>query len=160
MSFKRHSCCILDSSGDLVCKIVRVGRLFKGDFSYSSSSDLQCLVSSGSKDLFHWHRRLGHIGFDHLARISNLNLVRGLPDLKIEKSMNLVCSPCRHGKMVSASHPPLSLVMTDAPCQLLHMDTVGPARVQSAGGKWYVLVIVDDYSRYSWVFLMTTEIGG
>jgi transposase InsO family protein len=32
------------------------------------------------------------------------------------------------------------------------MDLVGPARMCSAGGKWYVLVIVDDYSRYAWVF--------
>ncbi len=47
--------------------------------------------------------------------------------------------------------------MTDAPGQLLHMDTVGPARVQFIGGKWYVLVIVDDFSRYSWVFFMATK---
>ncbi len=45
----------------------------------------------------------------------------------------------------------------DAPGQLLHMDTVGPATVQSVGGKWYVLVIVDDFSRYSWVFFMATK---
>ncbi len=37
------------------------------------------------------------------------------------------------------------------------MDTVGPARVQSVGGEWYVLVIVDDFSRYSWVFFMATK---
>lgn len=107
--------------------------MFKGDFSYSSSSDFRCLVSSDSKGLFHWHCRLGHIGFDHLAHISNMNLVRGIPNLKIEKSMDFVCSPCRHGKMIFASHPPLTLVMTNALGQLLHMDTVGP--VQSAGGK-------------------------
>ena len=53
VSFKKHSCRILDSSGDLVCRITRVGRLFKGDFSFSSSSDLRCLVSSDSKNLFH-----------------------------------------------------------------------------------------------------------
>ena len=81
-----------------------------------------------------------------------MNLVRGIPNLKIEKSMDFVCSPCRHGKMISASHPPLTLVMTVTPGQLLHMDTVGPTRVQSAGGKWYVLVIVADYSRYLSVF--------
>ena len=38
-----------------------------------------------------------------------------------------------------------------------HMDTVGPARVQSVGGKWYMLVIVDNFSRYSWVFFMVTK---
>ena len=70
---------------------------------------------------------------------------------------DLVCSPCRHGKMVSASHPPVTLVMTDGPGQLLHLDTVGPARVQSAGGKWYVLVIVDDFSRYSWVYFLVSK---
>jgi transposase InsO family protein len=34
------------------------------------------------------------------------------------------------------------------------MDLVGPARVRSAGGKWYFLVVVDDYSRYAWVFFL------
>jgi transposase InsO family protein len=37
------------------------------------------------------------------------------------------------------------------------MDTVGPSRVRSMGGKWYVLVIVDDYSRYSWVFFLESK---
>jgi len=102
-----------------------------------------------------WHRRLGHVGFDHLTRLSGLDLVRGLPKLK--KDLDLVCTPCRHAKMVASSHAPIVSVMTDAPGQLLHMDTVGPARVQSVGGKWYVLVIVDDFSRYSWVFFMATK---
>jgi hypothetical protein len=34
------------------------------------------------------------------------------------------------------------------------MDLVGPARVCSTGGKWYVLVIVDDYSCYAWVLIL------
>jgi transposase InsO family protein len=56
--------------------------------------------------------------------------------------------------MVAASHPPMHQVMTKEPSELLHMDTVGPARVRSNGGKWFVLVIVDDFSRYSWVYFM------
>ncbi|WVZ76886.1 hypothetical protein U9M48_024808 [Paspalum notatum var. saurae] len=78
--------------------------------------------------------------------------IRGLPKLKAEK--DLVCHPCRHGKMVAASHTPVSQVMTTYPGELLHMDTVGPARVASVGGKWYVLVVVDDFSHFSWVFFM------
>jgi hypothetical protein len=42
--------------------------------------------------------------------------------------------------MVASFHPPLTDVMTEHPCNLLHMDLVGPAHVRSAGGKWYVLV--------------------
>jgi hypothetical protein len=56
--------------------------------------------------------------------------------------------------MVASSHPPLTDVMTERPCELLHMDFVGPARVRSAGGKWYVLVVMDDYSQHAWVFFL------
>jgi transposase InsO family protein len=56
--------------------------------------------------------------------------------------------------MVAASRPPLTDVMTECPCELLHMDLVGPAHVRFVGGKWYVLVVVDDYSRYVWVFFL------
>jgi transposase InsO family protein len=59
--------------------------------------------------------------------------------------------------MVAASHPPVNQVMTKQPGKLLHMNTVGLARVWLNGGKWYVLVIVDDFSRYSWVFFMESE---
>ena len=102
-----------------------------------------------------WHRRLGHLSFDLLARLSSLDLIRGLPKLKFEK--DLVCHPCCHGKMVTASHPPVNQVMTKEPGELLHMDTVGPARVRSDGGKWYVLVIIDDISCYSWMFFIESK---
>jgi transposase InsO family protein len=59
--------------------------------------------------------------------------------------------------MVAASHLPLTSVMTEMPCELFHMYLVGPARVCSAGGKWFVLVIVDDYSRYAWVFFLADK---
>jgi transposase InsO family protein len=56
--------------------------------------------------------------------------------------------------MVSSSHRPLADVMTERPCELLHTDLVGLASVRFLGGKWYVLVVVDDYSRYAWVFFL------
>jgi hypothetical protein len=67
--------------------------------------------------------------------------------LKFES--DLVCAPCRHGKMIAASHSSVNTMMTEHPGQLLHMDTVSPSRVRFMGGKWHVLVIVDDYSHYS-----------
>jgi hypothetical protein len=56
--------------------------------------------------------------------------------------------------MIATSHSLVNTVMTEHPRQLLHMDTVGPSRVRYMGGKWYVLVIIDDYSHYSWVFFL------
>jgi hypothetical protein len=142
---------ILDSRGDLVCMVVPEGQVFRADFSQSSGVE-HCLLAGFSSELWKWHRKLGHLSFDLLSHLSKLNLVRGLPRLRLEKE--LVCAPCRHAKMVASSHPPLTDVMTERPCELLHMDLVGPVRVRSAGGKWYVLVVVDDYSRYVWVFFL------
>jgi hypothetical protein len=70
---------------------------------------------------------------------------------------DLVCAPYRHGKMIAAFHSLVNTVMTEHPGQLLHMDTVGPSRVRSMRGKWYVIVIIDDYSRYSWVFFFESK---
>lgn len=155
VSFKKHACRVLDAFGDLVFNISRLGKVFKTDFNHSFSSNVRCLVASESRDLFFWHCRLGHIGFDHLFRISGMDLIRGLPKLKSKK--DLVCSPCRHGKMIVVPHFSISVIITDGPGQLLHMDTVGPSRVQFDGGKWYILVIVDDFSRYSWVYFMVSK---
>jgi hypothetical protein len=49
--------------------------------------------------------------------------------------------------MIVSSNSPINLVMTKQPGELLHMDIVGPSRVRFVGGKWFVLVIIDDYSR-------------
>jgi hypothetical protein len=62
--------------------------------------------------------------------------------------------------MVAASHPPPTSVMKERPCELFHMDLVGPFHVCSTGGKWYVLVILDNYSRYAWVFFLADKGGG
>jgi hypothetical protein len=108
------------------------------------------LLSSGSGI-----GRLGHLSFNLLCRLSGLGLLRGLLLLKFES--DLVYAPCRNGKMIAASHFLVNTVMTEQPRQLLHMDTVGPSQVCSMEGKWYVLVIVDDYSRYSWVFFLESK---
>jgi transposase InsO family protein len=60
-------------------------------------------------------------------------------------------------KMIAASHSPVNTMMTKQPGQLVHMGTVGPSRVRSMGGKWYILVIIDDYSRYSRVFFLESK---
>jgi hypothetical protein len=59
--------------------------------------------------------------------------------------------------MIIASHSKVNTVMTEHLRQLLHMDTVGPSQARFMGGKWYVLVVADDYSRYSWVFFLESK---
>ncbi|WVZ80785.1 hypothetical protein U9M48_028236 [Paspalum notatum var. saurae] len=116
-----------------VCRVLDAEEtlVFRVDLT-SVSGPARYLVASLSADIWKWHRRHGHLSFDLLVRLSSMGLIQGLPKLRAEKD----------------------LVMTSYPGELLHMDTVGPARVASVNGKWYVLVVVDDFSRFSWVFFM------
>ncbi|GJX25717.1 retrovirus-related pol polyprotein from transposon TNT 1-94 [Tanacetum coccineum] len=83
---------------------------------------------------------------NHLARHG---LVRGLPKLKFEKDH--LCSACALGKSSKKPHKPKSEDTNQEKLYLLHMDLCGPMRVASVSGKKYILVIVDDYSRFTWV---------
>jgi hypothetical protein len=117
---------------------------------------VKCLISQSSSELWKCYRRFGHLRFDLLCRLSGLGLLRGLPLLMFES--NLFCSPCRHGKMIiTASHSPVNTMMNEQPGQLLHTDTVNPSWVRSMGGKWFVLVIIYYYSRYSWIFFLENK---
>jgi transposase InsO family protein len=84
--------------------------------------------------------------------------LRSIPRIALAQVLEyMVCALCHHGKMIAASHSPVNTMMTEQPRQLLHMDTISPSRVHSMGGKWYVLVIVNDYSCYSWVFFLESK---
>nr|GEY19308.1 retrovirus-related Pol polyprotein from transposon TNT 1-94 [Tanacetum cinerariifolium] len=88
--------------------------------------------------------------------ISRQGLVRGLPKLKFEKDH--LCSACAMGKSTKKSHKPKSKDTNQEKLYLLHMDLCGPMRVESVNGKKYILVIVDDYSRFTWVkFLRSND---
>ncbi|KAK1684589.1 hypothetical protein QYE76_045437 [Lolium multiflorum] len=63
----------------------------------------------------------------------------------------------RAGKQLKKRHPIKSIVTTSRPLELLHLDLFGPSHYDTLGGSKYGLVIVDDYSRYSWVFLLKSK---
>jgi hypothetical protein len=130
--FRKSDSHVVDSCGKRVCGISHIRNVFQADFS-SAQYSLRCLISQFSSELWKWHRRLGHLSFDLLCRLSGLCLLRGLPLLKFES--DLVCALCRHGKMIAALHSPVNTVMTEHTRQLLHVDTVSPSRVRSMGGK-------------------------
>jgi hypothetical protein len=65
---------VLDSQGDLVCTIIHEGQIFRANFSQCVGSSC-CLVAGISAELWKWHRRLGHLSFDLLSRLSGLGLI-------------------------------------------------------------------------------------
>ncbi|KAL8093845.1 hypothetical protein AgCh_035647 [Apium graveolens] len=102
-----------------------------------------------------WHRRLGHVHMDLLRKISSHELVRGLPKLKYKKIEP--CSASQLGKQVKTSFTAKNKVSTSVPLQLLHLDLFSPERYVSLGGKNYAFVVVDDYSRFTWILFLRTK---
>src|SRR3954471_17180393 len=96
-----------------------------------------------------WHKRLGHASLRKISQINKLNLVRGLPNLKY-KSYALY-EACHKGKFSKPTFKSKNVVSTSRPLELLYIDLFGPVKTASVRGKKYGLVIVDDYSRWTWV---------
>nr|GFD50004.1 retrovirus-related Pol polyprotein from transposon TNT 1-94 [Tanacetum cinerariifolium] len=91
---------------------------------------------------------LSHLNFDAINDLARNDLVAGLPKFKYHKEH--LCPSCEQGKSKRASHPPKSVPNSRQRLHLLHMDLCGPMRIASINGKRYILVIMDDYSRYTW----------
>ncbi|GJT65056.1 retrovirus-related pol polyprotein from transposon TNT 1-94, partial [Tanacetum coccineum] len=77
-----------------------------------------------------------------------------LPKIKFEKDH--LCSACEQGKIHRKHHKSKTAFAQNKPLYL-HMDLCGPMRVESINEKRYVLVVVDDYSRYTWVFFLRSK---
>ena len=75
-----------------------------------------------------------------------------MPELKIKEGR--ICGQCQVGKQVCASHKKVDFLTTSRVLELLHMDLMDPMQVESLGGRIYIFVVVDDYSRYTWVVFL------
>ncbi|GJV06868.1 retrovirus-related pol polyprotein from transposon TNT 1-94 [Tanacetum coccineum] len=101
------------------------------------------------------HRRLSHLNFNTINKLAKQGLVRGLPKLKFEKDH--LCFACSLGKSKKHSHKPKFEDTNQDKLYLLHMDLCGPMGVESINGKKYILVIVDDYSWFTWVKFLRSK---
>nr|GFB11791.1 retrovirus-related Pol polyprotein from transposon TNT 1-94 [Tanacetum cinerariifolium] len=99
-----------------------------------------------------WHQCLSHLNFDTINDLARNDLVAGLLKFKYHKEH--LCPSCEQGKSKRASHPPKPIPNSRKGLHLLHIDLCGPMRIASINGKRYILVIVDDYSRYTWVHFL------
>nr|GEU62494.1 hypothetical protein [Tanacetum cinerariifolium] len=100
-------------------------------------------------------RRLSHLNFGDINHLARQGLVRGLLKLKFEKDH--LCSACAIGKSMKKSHKPKFEDTNQEKLYLLHMDLCVPMRIESVNGKKYILVIVNDYSRFTWVKFLRSK---
>nr|GEU47499.1 hypothetical protein [Tanacetum cinerariifolium] len=102
-----------------------------------------------------WHRRLSHLNFDYINLLLKKDIVIGLPKLKYVKDQ--LCSSCELSKAERSSFKSKAVPSSKGRLNLLHMDLCGPMQVASINWKKYILVIVDDYSKYTWTLFLRSK---
>jgi hypothetical protein len=93
-----------------------------------------------------WHRRLGHLSSSRLNFMAN-NL------LNFSFKLHDACDICALSKQCRLPFSSSS-ISSIRPFELIHCDIWGPYKIPSLSGAKYFLTIVDDYSRFTWVFFM------
>ncbi|KAI3715571.1 hypothetical protein L6452_22557 [Arctium lappa] len=156
VNFKAKRCSVHTEEGEELLVGTRKSDLYTINLSNVQTDKQVCLLSKSSmQQSWLWHRRLSHLNFRYINKLVSGKLVKGLPELKYE--IEHLCAACEKRKMKRAPHKPKPKPSTSAPLELLHMDLCGSMRTQSLGGKKYILVIVDDYSRYTWVKFLRSK---
>nr|GEV43033.1 hypothetical protein [Tanacetum cinerariifolium] len=102
-----------------------------------------------------WHRRLSHLNFDYINLLSKKDVMIGLSKLKYVKDQ--ICSSCEVSKAKRNLFKTKVVPSLKGRLNLLHMDLCGPMWVASIDGKKYILVIVDDYSKYTWTLFLRSK---
>jgi hypothetical protein len=137
------------SDDSVAFKGVLEGQLYLVDFNKAKLDT--CLIAKTNMGWL-WHRRLAHVGMKNLHKLLKGEHILGLTNVHFEKDR--VCSACQAGKQVGSHHAHKNIMTTDRPFELLHMDLFGPIAYISINRSKYCLVIVDDYSRFTWVFFL------
>nr|GFA72842.1 retrovirus-related Pol polyprotein from transposon TNT 1-94 [Tanacetum cinerariifolium] len=159
VTFHQHTCFIRNLNGVDLLTSSRGNNLYTLSLQDMIASSHIFLLSKASKTKYWlWHHRLSHLNFGAINHLARQSLVRGLSKLKFEKDH--LCLACAMGKSTKKSHKPKSEDTNHEKLYLLHMDLCGPMRVESVNGKKYIIVIVDDYLRFTWVkFLRSKDKG-
>nr|GFA65093.1 retrovirus-related Pol polyprotein from transposon TNT 1-94 [Tanacetum cinerariifolium] len=156
VAFRRNACFVRNVKGVDLLKGDRSTNLYTINLHDMASASPICLMArASSTKSWLWHQRLSHLNFDTINDLAKNDLVLGLPKFKYHKEH--LCPLCEQGKSKRASHPPKPIPNSRQMLHLLHMDLCGPMRIASINGKQYVLVIVDDYSRYTWVHFLRSK---
>jgi hypothetical protein len=139
------------SDDSLAFKGVLDGQLYLVDFTDNNAELDTCLIDKTNMGWL-WHRRLAHVGMKNLHKLLKGEHILGLTNVHFEKDR--ICSAGQAGKQVGVYHPHKNIMMTERPLGLLHMDLFDPIAYISIVGSKYCFVIMDDYSRFTWVFFL------
>lgn len=109
-------------------------------------------VTSDNNLAMEWHKKLGHISAERL--FETIKVYPAVPDFSMRTLNDIFCPDCQIAKAKRAPVQKSNRITTRA-LELVHMDVLGPMRMKSLGGRSYVLGIVDDFTAYSDIFVLS-----
>jgi hypothetical protein len=139
------------SDDSITFKGVLDDQLYLVDFNDNKAELDTCLIAKTNMGWL-WHCRLAHVGMKNLHKLLKREHILGLTNVHFEKYR--ICSACQAGKQVGVHHPHKNIMTTDRPLELLHMDLFGLIAYISISESKYCLVIVDDYSHFTWLLFL------
>ncbi|GJX63147.1 retrovirus-related pol polyprotein from transposon TNT 1-94 [Tanacetum coccineum] len=156
VAFRKHTCFVQNLEGVDLLSGSHGSNLYTISMADMMKSSPIYLLSKASKTKFWlWHRQLSHLNFGTINKLAKQGLIKRLSKLKYRKDH--LCSACQMGRSKKESHPHKPEPSTNEKLQMLHMDLCRPMLVESINKKRYILVIVDDYSRFIWVKFLRTK---
>ena len=149
--FSKGKCLVMDEFGK---KLISGVRILDNCYGLVPDANIVCnSIRFPNEDL--WHQRIGHASYKHLSIVSKHELVLGI--LKLSRANNVVYGPCQLRKQMKAKHLGTQTSTSSRPLELLHLDLIGTTRTESFGGKRYIMVVVDDFTRYTCVILLRSK---
>ncbi|GKA47882.1 retrovirus-related pol polyprotein from transposon TNT 1-94 [Tanacetum coccineum] len=143
---------IFNANKEIVLIVPRRNDVYVLDMS-SLTPNGACFFAKASESVnWLWHKRLSHLNFNNINKLAKQNKVLGLPSLVYSKDKT--CTTCEKGKHHRASFKTKQNFSIKKCLHLLHMDLFGPVSPMSINHEKYTLVIVDEYSRYTWVYFL------
>ncbi|GJZ33256.1 retrovirus-related pol polyprotein from transposon TNT 1-94 [Tanacetum coccineum] len=156
VAFEKSTCFVRDlQRNDLLTGNCRSDLYKISLLETSLPSPIYFMVKASPTQAWLWHRRLSHLNFDTINLLSKKDIRNGLPKLKYVKDQ--LCSSCECGKAKRSTFKTKTVPSSKGRLNLFHMDLCSPMRIESINGNKYILVIVDDYSRYTWTHFLRSK---
>jgi transposase InsO family protein len=142
---------VFRSDGSFAFKGVLRGKLYLVHLIPENVELDTCLIAKTKMGLL-WHCRLAHIGMRNIHKLQKDGHILRLTNIIFEKDRP--CRACQVEKKVGAQHHAKNIMTTKRPLAMLHMDLFGPITYISIDDNKYNFIIVDNYSRFTWVFFL------
>lgn len=143
---------VYDQQRRLIMKEKRSGNwLYKLILETSRS---ECLISKMEEISWIWHSRLGHVNFQAMTLMSTKQMETRLPDLIQPKG---ICTGCLMAKKTRNSFPSQASFRATQPLELIHSDLCGPISPTTKGVNKYFMLLVDDFSRVMWAYMLSRK---